>query len=247
MAEDTEEIEQAASELRTQWEMGVGPIPNIVKLLEHHGVFVLRIYKACRRVDAYSTWAGTRPCVMLTYGKTPSRTRFDAAHELGHLILHEDAVPGEHNTESQANRFAGAFLAPREAFLQECPRRWSLAAFQMLKNRWKMSIQALVRRAYDLGQLSASGYRRANIDINRRDMKRDEGPEWSHDQPTLLAQALDLLQDRLTLTDLSAAMGLHTENLRTTLEHCDVSADLLEAIDREPDEPSGEVVYLDPR
>ena len=242
-AEDAEGIEQAASELRKQWDMGFGPIPNIVKLLEHHGVFVLPIYEACERVDAYSTWAGTRPCIMLAYGKTPSRTRFDAGHELGHLVLHEDAVPGEHNTERQANRFAGAFLTPREAFLQECPRRWSLAAFQMLKNRWKMSIQALVRRAYDLGQLSSSSYRRANIDINRRGLKINEGPEWPYELPTLLVQALNLLRDRLTLVDLSSAVGLHTDSLKAKLERC-VPMEIMEALDREPEEPSGEIVRL---
>ena len=242
-AEDAEEIEQAASQLRRQWGMGFGPIPNVVKLLEHKGVFVLPIFHACERVDAYSTWAGTRPCVMLAYGKTPSRTRFDAAHELGHLVLHEDAVPGDHKTESQANRFAGAFLTPREGFLQECPRRWSLAAFQMLKGRWKMSIQALVRRAFDLGQLSASSYRRANIDISSRGMKRDEGKEWEHDLPTILAQSLHLLRDQLTLSDLSDAVGVHWEYLKSALQDY-VPTDLLEALDREPNERSGEVVKL---
>jgi len=242
-AENCEEVEQIASELRRQWGMGFGPIPNIVKLLESKGVFVLPIYEACERVDAFSTWAGTRPCVMLAYGKKPSRARFDAGHELGHLILHEDAVPDEHNTESEAFRFAGAFLAPREGFLQECPRQWSLAAFKMLKFRWKMSIAALVRRAYDLGKLSQSSYRRANMDINRRGMKKDEGQEWDHEEPTLLAQALRLLQERLTLRDLAAAVGVHPDGLKDALRRC-VSLDLLQALDREPDEGPGEMVRL---
>lgn len=242
-AESPEEIEQIASGLREQWGMGSKPIPQLVKLLESKGAFVLPVYEACERVDAYSTWAGTRPCVMLALGKTPSRARFDAAHELGHLILHDDAVPDEHNTESEANRFAGAFLAPREGFLEECPRQWSVAAFKMLKFRWKMSIAALVRRAYDLGKLSQSSYRRANMDIGRWGMKQNEGPEWEQEQPTLLAQALRLLQDRLTLTELAAAVGVHPDYLKDTLRRC-VPADLLQALDQKPDDGPGEMVHL---
>ena len=223
--------------------MGFAPIPNLVKVLESKGIFVLPIYEACERVDAFSTCAGTRPCIMLAYDKTPSRTRFDAGHELGHLILHEDAVPDEHNTESEANRFAGAFLSPRERFLQECPRQWSMAAFRLLKDRWKMSIQALVRRAYDLGQLSQSSYRRANMDIRGRGMRKDEGPEWDHEQPTLLAQALRLLRDQLILRTLAEAMGVHADYLKDTLRQC-VPEDLLQYLDREPEEGLGEVVRL---
>src|SRR5690606_38887686 len=106
---DMEAIEQIASRLRKHWGMGMGPIPNMTKLLESKGVFILPIADAFHQVDAYSAWPGARPTIMLSFYKSASRARFDAAHELGHLIMHEDTFPADTSVESQADRFASAF------------------------------------------------------------------------------------------------------------------------------------------
>jgi Zn-dependent peptidase ImmA (M78 family)/transcriptional regulator with XRE-family HTH domain len=240
-----EEIEYAASNLRRHWGMGFGPIPSMVKLLESKGIIILPVYDACEEVDAYSTWRGKRPCIMVSLRKSASRARFDLSHELGHLIMHEDILTGDAKTERQANRFAGAFLAPWEGFLAECPRRWSLEAFKKLKFRWKMSVSALLYRAKDLGCLSASAYRRAMIDMGMRNLRKNEGPEWPIECPTLLTQALELLQDKITLDEAASELTLYSSELRRLLEPC-VSEEVLEKIDREPDEDEGKIVSFRP-
>jgi Zn-dependent peptidase ImmA (M78 family)/DNA-binding XRE family transcriptional regulator len=234
-----EEIEIAAGNLRVHWGMGYGPIPNMVKLLESKGIIVLPIYDACSEVDAYSTWKGRRPSIMLSLGKTASRARFDASHELGHLLMHEDTATGDAITERQANRFAGAFLAPRESFISECPRRWSLEAFRSLKFRWKMSISALLYRAKDLGCLSPSSYRRAMIDLG--DLRKNEGPEWPIEQPTLVNQALSLVREHSNLDELAAELTLHTSELKHLLGTC-VAPELLEKMSRKSDDDIGKIV-----
>ena len=103
--------------------MGLGPIPNIVQLLESMGILVLPLPFEVDKVDAYSTWRGKQPCMLVSYKKSASRIRFDVSHELGHLAMHEDDVAGDAKAERQANMFAGAFMAPRDSFLEECPRR----------------------------------------------------------------------------------------------------------------------------
>lgn len=228
-ADSMEEVEIAASELRSKWGMGVGPIPNMVQLLESKGVFVLPIYDACEEVDAYATHYIDRPCVMLAFNKTASRARFDAAHELGHLILHDDVEPGYGEAERQADRFAAAFLAPREGFLQECPRRWSLAAFKRLKFRWKMSIAALVRRAYDLDKISRSSYTRAFKELSRKGMRKDEGEEWPMERPTLISQTIELLADRVSLEGLADEIDVYPAELEELLQMC-VPRDLMEKL-----------------
>jgi len=238
-ADTAEEIERAASNLRIHWGMGFGPIPNMVKLLESKGIIVLPIYDACDEVDAYSTWKGRRPCIMLSLNKTASRARFDASHELGHLLMHEDTATGDAITEQQANRFAGSFLAPRESFITECPRRWSLEAFRTLKFRWKMSISALLYRAKDLGCLSPSSYRRAMIDLG--DMRRNEGPEWTIEQPTLLNQALSLIQEHTNFDELASELTVHTSELKDLLGQC-VPLDLIRKMSQRPDDDVGKVV-----
>lgn len=243
--EELEEIEEAANELRKHWGMGLGPIPNMIKLVECKGIIVIPVYKTCNEVDAFSTWRGNRPCIFISLSKllkTASRARFDIGHELGHLVMHEDISTGDIKTERQAYRFAGAFMAPRESFMAECPRRWNFKIFKELKFRWKMSISALLYRAKDLGLLSPSTYQRAMVQMANQ--RKDEGEEWDMEKPILLDQALELLQDRVTLTELASELTIYSSELQDLLSQC-VSEDLLEKIDRKPaDDDIGKVVKL---
>lgn len=238
-----DEIEKAARGLRRHWNMGSGPIPNIVKLVESKGIMVLPLPDACHKVDAYSTWRGPRPCILVSYRKTASRVRFDVSHELGHLALHEDAVAGEMKTEHQADRFAGAFLAPRESFLEECPRRWSFEAFRRLKARWKMSIAALLYRAKDLGCISISTHRRAMIQLTMEGKRKNEGDEWPMEKPVLITQALELLHDQVTLAGLADEMSVYPSELKDMLSQC-VPMETLSKIDRKKDTDSATIVKL---
>jgi Zn-dependent peptidase ImmA (M78 family)/DNA-binding XRE family transcriptional regulator len=242
-ADNDEDIEQAAGNLRRHWGMGFGPIPDIVKLVESKGIMVLPLPDTCSKVDAYSTWRGRRPCMLLSLAKTASRVRFDVSHELGHIILHEETAAGEAKTERQANRFAGAFLAPRESFLEECPRRWSFQAFKQLKSRWRMSIQALLYRAKDLGCISPSTYQRAIIQLNRSNMLKNEGHEWEMEKPVLLNQAIELLIGRVTLSDLSDELSVYPNELRTMLSQC-VPAETLDKIDLKQESLVTNIVQL---
>jgi Zn-dependent peptidase ImmA (M78 family) len=62
------------------------------------------------KVDAFSTWVGARPAMVLSSDKADAaRSRFDATDELGHLVMHHDVEPGRHIVEQQAHRFAAAF------------------------------------------------------------------------------------------------------------------------------------------
>ncbi len=63
--------------------------------------------------------------MFLSTDKSGERGRFDAAHELGHLVLHgehedprrEDEISQRPCAEAEANRFAAAFLMPRSSVL----------------------------------------------------------------------------------------------------------------------------------
>lgn len=237
------EIEQVASEVRGHWGLGLGPIPNIVQLVESQGIMVLLLPDVCHKVDAYSTWRGKRPCMLLSYKKTPSRVRFDISHELGHLVMHEDTASGDAKSEREANRFAGAFLAPRESFLEECPRRWSFEAFRRLKARWKMSIQALLYRARDLGCISTSTQRRAMVQLTLDGKRKNEGDEWPMEKPVLLTQAIELLHDQITLSELAEELSIYTGELKEMLSQC-VPVETLNMIDRHNETNSGSIVKL---
>uniref|UniRef100_UPI00405700DB helix-turn-helix domain-containing protein n=1 Tax=Candidatus Electrothrix sp. TaxID=2170559 RepID=UPI00405700DB len=243
-SDNEEHIEQAANNLRHHWGLGLGPIPNITRLLESKGIIILPLPNSCIKVDAYSTWRGKRPCILLSLAKTPSRVRFDVSHELGHLVLHEETSAGQKKSEREANRFAGAFLAPRESFMEECPRRWSLAAFQQLKLRWKISIQALLYRAKDLGCISQSTHQRAMIQLNRYNMRKNEGPEWEMEKPVILGQALELLSDQVTLDQLASELSLFPKELKERLNGY-VSKKTLDKISTPNNQKPGKLVSIE--
>ncbi|OWU64389.1 MAG: XRE family transcriptional regulator [Armatimonadetes bacterium Cent15-Ar3] len=157
--------EEAARVLRMKWGLGYGPIDNMVHLLEAKGVFVFWVHEDSKAVDGFAYWVDSRPVIFLnSFKESGERGRFDAAHELGHLILHAD-VPKERldtkEIEDQANDFASAFLMPAEQFRQEAPRIHSIHAFLRLKPRWKVAVQAMVRRSRDLGLLTQWHYETA--------------------------------------------------------------------------------------
>ncbi|MGE0789764.1 MAG: XRE family transcriptional regulator [Sandaracinaceae bacterium] len=208
-ASDAAEIEQCAVATRKGWGLGMGPIPNLTTLLESRGVVVSEIPTECRKVDAFSTWHARRPLVFLVmYKGSASRTRFDAAHELGHLVMHDDVTPGSPSLERQANRFAGAFLIPRESFLAECPRRIHWDHLYEMKRRWRVSVAGLVRRGYDLGVYSESAYRRAYMHLNATGERTSEKHEPPEEPPTLLRQALTIVREDGVLTRIAEQLGL---------------------------------------
>ena len=208
---DFDDIERCANAVRKAWGLGQGPLPNVVKLLQSKGIIVCLVPPTCREVDAFSTWHDARPLVFLVADKNGSRMRFDAGHELGHLVMHPDAEPGSPEVEREANRFAGAFLIPREAFLAEWPGWLNWDHILEMKLRWKVSLAAIIPRAHDLGVLTDASYRRANIFLRRHG--RDEPGEPPAELPEFLSRALTLISDEVSVSELAALQGLSAADI----------------------------------
>lgn len=186
--------EEAAAAVRRAWRLGTGPLSSMVALLEREGVVVVEAPGHSERLDAFSAWVGNRPVVFLTTDKqSATRRRFDAAHELAHLVMHADVSPGAVDVERQADAFAAALLLPAEEFGRECPRRLSWPRLLELKFRWKVSLAAMVRRAYGLGIYSEATYRRAYVQLNERGWRQGEPGEPLLERPQTLRRAVELL------------------------------------------------------
>lgn len=195
---DGDAPEQAARLVRRQWGLGAEPAGHLIRLLEAHGILVIFSPEQAASVDAYSFSSALRPIVVLNPIKLDYyRQRFDIAHELGHLVMHDDAEPGGRVLEEQANRFAEELLMPAGPIRDLLPtamggQAWTTLA--RLKERWGVSMQALLYRARRLGCLSDVSYRNAMTTITQRGWRRHEpGLVSVVEQPSLLPKAVDLL------------------------------------------------------
>ena len=160
--------ETAAEAIREKWELGNRTIGNMVHLLEAHGVRVLSLVEENREVDAFSCWRRGRPYVFLNTQKNVEHGRMDAAHELGHLVLHAHGGPQGRQQEHEAYAFAAAFLMPQATVIAELPRAATLGQLVRHKSRWKVSALALARRANRLGLLTDWQYRSVCIALSKR-------------------------------------------------------------------------------
>lgn len=188
--------EEAARLLRAKWGLSNGPVGHLVRLAENNGVLTVFTPPQTASVDAYSINTTERPVILLNPIKDDyCRQRFDMAHELGHLVMHLDVEPGNSVAEHQANRFAAEFLMPAEEIVGILPSRANWTALGQLKEKWGVSLQALLFRARQLKKMSDSTYRNAIVTLSSKGWRRREpGPIIAVEQPSLLPQAIALLE-----------------------------------------------------
>ncbi|NBB50996.1 ImmA/IrrE family metallo-endopeptidase [Rhizobium sp. CRIBSB] len=165
----------AAAAVRAAWGIGEKPIANMVNLLEAHGVRVFSLVEETRHLDAYSFWRNEKPYVFLNTLKTAEHSRFDAAHELGHLVMHRHMGSNHKTAEDEANAFASALLIPPNDLVSKLPRAQSLQQIIQWKKRWGVSAAALnyALRKNDL--ISEWHYRGNYIQLNK--LGREHEPE----------------------------------------------------------------------
>ncbi|MCH7472745.1 ImmA/IrrE family metallo-endopeptidase, partial [bacterium] len=130
------------------------PIRDLIHTIEKSGVFVLALPFSLERIDAFSLWAGSHsetPVIVVLSDAPGDRLRFNVAHEIGHLVMHRSMKGDVQGVEKEADRFAGALLLPEPAMREELFAPITLTSIAALKRRWRVSMQALIMRAFDLG------------------------------------------------------------------------------------------------
>ncbi|KAA0093637.1 ImmA/IrrE family metallo-endopeptidase [Mycolicibacterium sp. P1-18] len=187
-----DDIEAIAHEVRTSWGVPRGPIGDVVRLLESHGVVVIRLPLDSVDVDAFSLPFPDHPVVVLGSEKADrARSRFDGAHELGHLVMHGEQIWGMKEIETQAHQFAAAFLMPANEIRDQLPTTVDWPQLFALKQRWQVSLAALLMRARTLGRMNERTYLTAVKTTSARGWRRREPvPLGAPEQPDLLMNFL---------------------------------------------------------
>lgn len=198
----SDHIERAALEVRRVWNLGLAPVSNVTWLLENNGVVIRCNTIFDDSIDAYSRFfseSNTAIVLLAEDKRSAVRSRWDAAHELGHLLMHRSVTNeilkkrSEHKIiEEQANRFAAAFLLPTESFLRDLGPFMTLNTFISLKAKWKVSVRAMIMRSGNLGLLTKEEQRHLFISANKRWGAKNEplDNELPSEVPCLLKDAL---------------------------------------------------------
>jgi Zn-dependent peptidase ImmA (M78 family)/DNA-binding XRE family transcriptional regulator len=185
--------EAAANSLRRHWGIGELSIRNIVHLLESKGVRIFSLAIDAREVDAFSLWKESTPFIFLNNYKSSERSRFDAAHELGHLCLHGHGSPRGREPEREADEFASSFLMPRASVIAYAPTSPTLRELIKLKKAWTVSVAALNARLYQVEMLSEWQYRNLCIQISKHGYRTSEPNEAPRETSQVLPKMFDAL------------------------------------------------------
>lgn len=198
-----EDIEKAACECRDLWRLGRSTIQDLTLAVESAGVILVREETGIAQIEGLSAWSKVleRPLILLSSDKDNGyRSRFDLAHEVGHLVLHRHIQRttdrARHKLmEQQAHRFAGAFLLPAKTFVNEVRVPPTLHDLLLLKRRWGVSVAAIIMRLKALELLNENS---ALLLFKRRSAqwgaKSEPGDSDRHpEQPRLLRRTIDLL------------------------------------------------------
>jgi Zn-dependent peptidase ImmA (M78 family) len=143
--------------VRARWGIPHRPAPNLVHLLEAHGVRVFSLPQDCAAAGPFSCHHAGTPYVFLDPTASPDRARFDAARELGHLTGNDDA-----------QTFATAFLLPRAGVLAAIPRGALTEQVTAHSSTWHVSPLTLAHRLHDLGLLTRPQYTTVCAQLARR-------------------------------------------------------------------------------
>lgn len=204
-----EDIENLAKYVREFWKLGNGPIHNLVSVLEKNGIIIANIKTGSLKTDACNCLTAQCAYIFSDVEKECAvRNRFNFAHELGHIIMHQGVSQSEiddkiifKQIEDEANYFASCFLLPRESFLADI-HSITLQAFLHLKQKWKVSVQAILYRCKDLQLLSETQYTylQKQISIKKWRSKEPFDDLWPCEEPSILRTAIKMLLDHGVFT-----------------------------------------------
>ncbi|ONI92388.1 hypothetical protein ALI22I_04420 [Saccharothrix sp. ALI-22-I] len=149
--------ETAAEMVRARWSIPHRPAPNMVHLLEAHGVRVFSLPQDCAAAGPFSFRHAGTPYVFLDPTASPDQARFDVTRELGHLTRTDDA-----------QTFATAFLLPKAGVLAAVPRGALTEQVLAHSATWHVSPLALAHRLHALGLLTRPQHATVCAQLARR-------------------------------------------------------------------------------
>lgn len=209
------DVVRVAQAVRATWLLPRGPIKNLIKAIEDAGGIVIEFDFETDKIDATSQWLPDLPPLFFINKNSPAdRLRFSLAHELGHVVMHKICKPDLDLMEREANNFASEFLMPKSDIAQSL-NNIDLPQIANLKPYWKVSMAALLHRAFDLKKITSRQYQYFWMQMGKAGYRTKEPPEYDipKERPALLKEIIDTYRYKLGYTsrELSLLLGLHED------------------------------------
>jgi len=211
-----DDIEDVATKLRENWNLGIDPIGNIVEMLELKNIKVLLVDddKKFNGLCGVVNDEDSHYFIVLNNSQelNSDRKRFTALHELAHLVLPTHTL----DEEKASDRFAGSFLFPKESVVNEFGvkrTKISLDELAHVKQKYGISIAGIIFRLRQLDIINETMFKRFWI-LNRTS-KFDDKYLYKKEIKTtrfqnLLAHAYS--EEYISLSKLSELSGLSVDD-----------------------------------
>ena len=203
---------EAAAMLRNAWRMPIGPVRNLIRWIESAGIIVVEEDFGTQRIDGMSQWAGDHAIILLNTALPTDRKRLTAAHELGHLVMHNRYA--DIDMEEQANQFASEFLMPSHIIRPQLSNL-TLGKLSDLKTEWGVPMQAIFEHSYRIGRVTAEDRQKFYRQLNSRGWKtREPGSDLLPPETPELAASIGKRLDEsgLTGSEIQQLVGVRNDN-----------------------------------
>ena len=146
-----QDVKRVVARIRQDWQLGLGPLSNIIDLLEFHGLRVIEI-EAPDEFDGMCIFVNDKPVIVLNRHYTVERKRFTALHEFGHSVMRMSDSLSQKEREKLCNYFAGEMLLSSEVLRRVFGTRINkvfLNEIGRLQTQFGISIDAIFHRLKD--------------------------------------------------------------------------------------------------
>lgn len=194
------------------------PLPSVVELLERMGVRVLGVETELA-IDGLAARMGNEHVVVLNNSVSNDRARMNAGHELGHVVS-GDCNDGEETKEEERAAFEFAsHLLLTPPMLREALRRKSMVRLVEFKERFGISLAAMVFRAEEEGLISREMAKRLWIEFSKRGWRKREPGAVRADRPTRFETLVDsaIVERDYPLDRLAEITGVREDELKRRL------------------------------
>ncbi len=204
--DDDRDIEQIAMSVRFTLRCINGPLTDFAKRLENHGIIVQTFDFGTEKMDAISTITLHGRKVIFINNRMPNdRIKFSLAHELGHIVMHIDDYSriisdNDRDIESEADNFASQLLMPKDEIKSQL-YYLNINKLMALKQKWHVSMRALVKRALDLNTITREQYRNFQIIFSKKGFNKKEPIELPSENISIIENVVKLYQTELNYSD----------------------------------------------